>query len=140
MTEAALEIDERLRADTHELLECRGVLVLVHRNATLPWFILVPLPSVEPWRELFQLPADLRATLLDMSDRLSRYLLEERGVDKINLGALGNLVPQFHWHLVGRYRGDPCWPGPVWGNLHTCENWADQDLRQLRDRVAAILG
>ena len=38
------------------------------------------------------------------------------GVEKTNLASLGNLVPQLHWHVVGRRAGDPAWPGPVWGH------------------------
>jgi diadenosine tetraphosphate (Ap4A) HIT family hydrolase len=37
-------------------------------------------------------------------------------VAKINVGALGNLVPQLHVHVLGRHPGDPAWPGPVWGH------------------------
>ena len=37
------------------------------------------------------------------------------GVDKINVGALGNIVRQLHVHVVARRIGDAAWPGPVWG-------------------------
>ena len=35
--------------------------------------------------------------------------------DKMNVAALGNMVPQLHLHHIVRYRSDPAWPGPVWG-------------------------
>jgi diadenosine tetraphosphate (Ap4A) HIT family hydrolase len=35
---------------------------------------------------------------------------------KINVGALGNVVPQLHIHIVARHPGDAAWPGPVWGH------------------------
>ena len=38
------------------------------------------------------------------------------GVEKINIGALGNIVRQLHFHVIGRHDGDPAWPGPVWGS------------------------
>lgn len=33
---------------------------------------------------------------------------------KINLAALGNMVPHLHWHLIARYTDDSHWPSPVW--------------------------
>ena len=38
------------------------------------------------------------------------------GVEKVNVGALGNVVRQLHAHVVGRRVGDAAWPGPVWGH------------------------
>ena len=45
----------------------------------------------------------------------SAFLRALPGVDKLNVGALGNIVAQLHVHVVGRAVGDPAWPGPVWG-------------------------
>jgi diadenosine tetraphosphate (Ap4A) HIT family hydrolase len=36
--------------------------------------------------------------------------------DKVNVGALGNIVTQLHVHVIGRFLSDPAWPGPVWGH------------------------
>jgi diadenosine tetraphosphate (Ap4A) HIT family hydrolase len=51
-----------------------------------------------------------------------------RPVDKLNVGALGNIVAQLHVHVVGRRTDDPAWPGPVWGQgeaeAHTPETRA----------------
>lgn len=33
---------------------------------------------------------------------------------KINLAALGNMVPHLHWHVIARYEGDSHFPAPVW--------------------------
>ena len=43
-------------------------------------------------------------------------IIKSAGAAKLNIGALGNLVPQLHLHVVGRHPGDPAWPGPVWGH------------------------
>jgi diadenosine tetraphosphate (Ap4A) HIT family hydrolase len=45
-----------------------------------------------------------------------RVMFDLAKPDKVNLGALGNVVPQLHVHVVGRFRSDPAWPGPVWGH------------------------
>jgi diadenosine tetraphosphate (Ap4A) HIT family hydrolase len=44
-------------------------------------------------------------------------LVERFHADKLNIAALGNVVPQLHVHHVVRYRGDPAWPAPVWGRV-----------------------
>ena len=48
--------------------------------------------------------------------RLSGAVRAMPGVEKLNVGNLGNMVPQLHVHVVGRRKGDPAWPGPVWGH------------------------
>jgi diadenosine tetraphosphate (Ap4A) HIT family hydrolase len=65
--------------------------------------------------------------LTDLSDEQSAQLMQEiriatrvmlqlSGPDKVNVGALGNIVTQLHVHVIGRFRSDPAWPGPVWGH------------------------
>jgi diadenosine tetraphosphate (Ap4A) HIT family hydrolase len=57
--------------------------------------------------------------------------------DKVNVGALGNLVPQLHVHVVGRFRSDPAWPGPVWGR-GTPLPYPDHAAASLIERAAAL--
>jgi len=35
--------------------------------------------------------------------------------DKMNLASLGNQVPHVHWHVIPRFRDDPHFPNPIWG-------------------------
>ena len=77
------------------------------------WLILVP--KREGLTELHRLSESEQQQLLSESSRVSQVIEACLPVDKLNVGALGNVVPQFHWHIVGRRRDDPCWPGPVWG-------------------------
>ena len=51
-----------------------------------------------------------------LSAVLARNLAHSFHADKINIGALGNLVPQLHVHHIARFASDPAWPGPVWGH------------------------
>ena len=60
-------------------------------------------------------------------------------VEKLNLGALGNVTPQLHLHLVGRRAGDPAWPGPVWG-VGTAQAYAPAVLDQAVAAARAALG
>ncbi len=76
--------------------------------------MLVPRhPGLLEWHHL---PRQQRHQLLDEVSVLSEALEDVTAPDKINVGALGNLVPQLHIHVIARTRQDPCWPGPVWGN------------------------
>ncbi len=82
-------------------------------DARFPWLILVPRrPGLV---ELVDLQPAERAALMEEIAGVSVALSARRGVDKINVGALGNIVPQLHVHIVGRAVGDDAWPGPVWG-------------------------
>jgi diadenosine tetraphosphate (Ap4A) HIT family hydrolase len=113
-------------AELHPQLEKDCLLVgrftlcrlLLMRDANYPWFILVP--DREGIREIFQLDETDQVQLLRESSRLSAVLVERFRADKLNIAALGNLVPQLHLHHVVRYRDDPAWPAPVWGRLPVC--------------------
>jgi diadenosine tetraphosphate (Ap4A) HIT family hydrolase len=56
---------------------------------------------------------------------------------RVNVGALGLLVPQLHLHVIGRREGDPCWPAPVWGNLEAGGSYDDAALKTLRELLAS---
>lgn len=106
-------LDPRLAADSECLGEVDSVLILGKTRAPWPWLILVP--RVADASELFDLsPADSQS-LLALSLRLGAAMKAMCAADKINWGALGNVVPQLHLHVVARHRGDPAWPGPIWG-------------------------
>jgi diadenosine tetraphosphate (Ap4A) HIT family hydrolase len=81
-------------------------------DARYPWVILVPRRAGAV--EIFDLDAADRALLVEEIAAVAR-VLKEGGARKINIGALGNLVPQLHVHVVARAPGDAAWPGPVWG-------------------------
>ena len=88
--------------------------VLVMNDARYPWLILVPRRGEA--KEIFDLSAEDRATLIEEIARASDGLKKLSAAAKINIGALGNLVPQLHIHVVARNLGDAAWPGPVWGH------------------------
>jgi diadenosine tetraphosphate (Ap4A) HIT family hydrolase len=65
---------------------------------------------------------------------MSRYLKEELSVHKVNVGALGNVVPQLHIHVLGRDPSDATWPNPVWG-VGTAERYEAEALEECVDRA-----
>ncbi len=92
--------------------------VRLQDDARFPWLILIP--RVEGAVELSDLTADQRAVLMEETVRAGqrvRALGAEAGrpIDKLNVGAIGNVTAQLHVHVVGRRRDDPLWPDPVWG-------------------------
>ena len=55
--------------------------------------------------------------VLRESGLLARALVAVFAPTKLNLAALGNMVPQLHVHHIARYETDPAWPAPVWGKV-----------------------
>ena len=106
-------LDPRLEQDTLCLGAFPLSLLLLMNDSTYPWLILVPQrPEI---REIYQLdPADQQQLLVE-SSHLAEVLAGLLHPDKLNIAALGNVVPQLHLHHVVRYRSDPAWPAPVWG-------------------------
>ena len=107
------ELDPRFAVEKHaaDWPLCR---VMVTNDARYPWLVLVPRRNGVT--EITQLETLDRAQLVDEIARAGRLVQNLPGVTKLNFGALGNLVPQLHIHVVGRHAGDPAWPGPVWGH------------------------
>ena len=105
--------DPRLAADSAFIADGPLSQVRLMDDARFPWLLLVP--RVAGASEWIDLDGGQQRLLLAEINQLSQLLRTEAGVEKINIGALGNIVRQFHVHLIGRHEGDPAWPGPVWG-------------------------
>ncbi|HEY3566402.1 MAG TPA: HIT family protein [Thermoanaerobaculia bacterium] len=125
-----------LARDTVEVTRLSLCRALLMNDRRFPWLILVP--EREAVREIHQLsPAD-RAALVEEIARASEALERLFQPDKLNVGALGNIVPQLHVHVVARAAGDPAWPGPVWGS-GAAAPYAERELAEIRERLAAAL-
>jgi diadenosine tetraphosphate (Ap4A) HIT family hydrolase len=133
---AGFELHPQLLADCHPVGRFPLSHVLLHRNASLPWLILVPEVSADV-RELYELAVESRRQLDAEIDTLAPYLKQSLGAQKINVAAIGNLVPQLHIHVVGRHPGDPCWPGVVWGNLPPGPAWEPDKISEIAAFIAA---
>lgn len=111
-------LDPRLAADTLAVGELTLSRVLLMNDARFLWVILAP--RREGVSELCELDRVDRAVLVEEIVAVSEALRAMPGVDKINVGALGNIVSQLHVHVVGRRVNDEAWPGPVWGAGVAC--------------------
>ena len=127
----------RLAADTLPVADLPLSRVLLMDDARFPWLILVPRrPAL---REITDLPAGERAALMEEIALASRALEREVGAEKLNVGALGNVVEQLHIHVVARFAADPAWPGPVWGS-GAAVPYSEGGTEALAGRLAAALG
>lgn len=109
-----MHLHPQLQQDCHLLGQMELSAVLLLNDARYPWIILVP--QQPELRELIDLSAAGRIQLLDESSQVQQVLLDLFKPDKLNVGALGNLVPQLHLHHIARFHDDPAWPAPVWGH------------------------
>jgi diadenosine tetraphosphate (Ap4A) HIT family hydrolase len=106
-------LHERLAAETLEVARWPLCRVLLMNDRAYPWLILVP--ERAGLKDLHDLdPADHGALMAEIG-RASRALRRLHDPDKINVAALGNVVPQLHVHVIARFTSDPAWPRQVWG-------------------------
>ncbi len=111
--DTAFTLDPRLETDTLPVGDLPLSSVLLMDDARFPWLILVPRrAAVSEITDLTEEDAQLLVSEIRLA---TRVMLDLSKPDKVNVGALGKVVPQLHVHVVGRFRSDPAWPGPVWG-------------------------
>jgi diadenosine tetraphosphate (Ap4A) HIT family hydrolase len=136
----AFVLHPRLMADTAVIVDWSLSRVLLMNDKRFPWVVLVPRrPNTI---ELFDLDAAARAVLSNeiarAAQRLKEWARSRGGADKINIGAIGNKVPQLHIHVVSRRKGDALWPATVWGAGQSEHYGAAELLRvvsELRDSL-----
>jgi diadenosine tetraphosphate (Ap4A) HIT family hydrolase len=132
----AFALDPRLAADTHTVLELPLSRVLLMDDMRFPWLILVP--RTPGLRELTELARDEQHALLDEINRAAHVLHAIAKPDKLNIAALGNVVPQLHVHVIARFVGDAAWPRPVWGIGERVPYTTDERARVLGLLRAAL--
>lgn len=126
------ELHPRLAADTVPV----GVLplsrVLVMNDSRFPWCILVP--AREGSREIHALAAEDQLQLMREISGVSAAMAAAFAADKMNIAALGNVVPQLHVHVIARFEADPAWPTPVWGRFAALP-YGISDLKQMLTKL-----
>ncbi len=130
--------------ELHPVLENDSVLIgrfglcqiRLINDSNYPWVLLVP--EREGLAEIHQLSIEDRCLLAEESAFLSAILADLFEADKMNIAAIGNRVPQLHVHHIVRYKTDPAWPAPVWGEL-PMKPYSDEALEETADKIAAAL-
>lgn len=116
---AEFVLDPAFVATSHRAADLPLCEVRLQDDARYPWLVLIPRrPDL---REIEELDTAHRIQLMEeivLAGAAVRAVGAALGVcvDKLNIGALGNVTAQLHVHVVGRRAGDPAWPGPVWGH------------------------
>ncbi len=109
----AWSLHSQLEKDTINVGDLPLCRVVVIKDANYPWLLLVP--RREEVVEIIDLGEIEQAQLMTEISRVARALKEITKCDKLNIAALGNVVPQLHVHLIARRTSDAAWPRPVWG-------------------------
>ncbi len=105
-------VHPQLLNDCHLIETNPEFVLLLHKDAALHWFILVPNTKLP---DLLDLPQEKRSRILDHCEAVATLLKATLSYPKVNVAALGNVVPQLHIHVLARYQNDRAWPGPIWG-------------------------
>lgn len=106
-------LDTKLANDTFRVTRLGLCDLRLMNDRRWPWLILVPQrPDVGEIHDL----TPLDQTMLTFEAGLAAQALKRvTNCEKLNTGALGNIVRQLHVHVIARNSGDAGWPGPVWG-------------------------
>lgn len=107
------DLNPRLEGDSLPVADLPLCAVRLMKDANYPWLLLIPRQS--DLVEITDLSAPDRLRLMEEIAAAAEALKTITGCDKINVGALGNMVPQLHVHVIARFRTDAAWPNPVWG-------------------------
>jgi diadenosine tetraphosphate (Ap4A) HIT family hydrolase len=89
--------------------DCRVILV---NDSDLPGFCRVIWNRHIP--EMTDLTYGEREHLMILVFAVEEAIRHVMHPDKINLAALGNMVPHLHWHVIPRYKDDAFFPGSAW--------------------------
>lgn len=122
-------IDNRIATSSVELHDFALSRLFLKNDANFLWFILVP--RIENVQEIYQLTQEQRACLIEEIADLSRLINAHCHPDKLNVGALGNIVSQLHIHVVARFNDDLVWPHGVWQASSTALPYKETELLQL---------
>ena len=127
-----IKLHPQLEKDCFILGEFKLCSLLLLNDANYPWFIL--LPNREEVSEIHQLSKTDQQQLMTESMFFSHCLEQVFRPDKLNIAALGNVVPQLHVHHIARFKTDACWPAPVWGAAEPI-NYETEQLKLIKNQL-----
>ena len=121
------EIHPQLREDCLILGRFTLSYLLLMNDSQYPWLILVPDRTAVT--EIYHLTDQDQRQLWLESASLSAHIMTQFNGDKLNVAAMGNIVPQLHIHHIVRFQNDAAWPAPVWGKTKPTA-YTDEELKQ----------
>lgn len=129
MTNLTFKLAPELKRDCIELADWPLCKVLLLNDSQYPWFVLVP--RQPDLKEIIDLSDDDQIVYLKESAKLSKLIMQVFNPDKLNVAALGNMVPQLHIHHIARFTSDAAWPAPVWGKF-PAKPYSDEQIIALK--------
>jgi diadenosine tetraphosphate (Ap4A) HIT family hydrolase len=132
------ELHPQLKADTYVIGKFALSWVLLHKDASYPWVILVP--ARDDLREIHHLDSDDQLALLRESGHLSEVMVDIFAPKKLNVASIGNIVSQLHVHHVARFETDAAWPKPIWGLLPPTPYSNELLIQRLNQLRGALVG
>jgi diadenosine tetraphosphate (Ap4A) HIT family hydrolase len=130
------ELHPQLAADCETLGRFELCRLLLMNDANYPWCILVP--ERAGVREIYELAPVDQQQLLRESSALAAGMARVFDADKMNVAALGNVVPQLHVHHIVRHTSDPAWPAPVWGKVPV-RPYTSAELQEVKVKLRGVL-
>lgn len=127
----SINLHDQLNADCHKLGYINSSLLLLHKNSLVPWFILIP-DTTE--NELFKLAETQQLAVNKQINELAQFVEKHFHADKLNIATIGNIVPQLHVHIIGRFFDDCFWPNPVWGQSMT-RQYTEQEIQAIKEAL-----
>ena len=131
------KLHPRLIKDTFHIIDLKLSRLLLMNDSNYPWFILVP--TRKNITELYELEKKDRLELNSEIDIISKKLSIHFDAKKMNIAALGNIVPQLHIHIIVRKENDAAWPNPVWNNTDTIPYKESISFKLVKD-IRKLLG
>lgn len=130
------QLHPQLAKDCFVITDLELCRVLLMNDSNYPWCILVPMR--EGKKDLYELSDAEQNLFIKESSRLSAVMISLFKGKKMNIAALGNMVPQLHIHHIVRNEGDACWPKPVWGQVPALL-YKEEAAQSLMDKLRAAL-
>ncbi len=136
MTNHNFTLDMRLEQTSILLARHQDIQIRLAQDARFFWLLLIPeSEGIQEWHDM----DDITSTSLEkLAKHFSKGLKASEKADKINIGALGNIVSQFHLHIVVRTKDDAAWPGPIWG-CGVAEPLDDNIFKARKNTILALL-
>jgi len=112
---AQFQLHPQLVCDTTAIFDLDLCQLLLMNDQNYPWVVMVP--KRLDLREMHDLSPGDQQLLMGEITQVSKAMQRLFKSDKMNVAALGNMVPQLHVHVIARFEYDPAWPGPIWGKV-----------------------
>ena len=132
----SFQLNPRLEAGGHDFGRHGICRILLKNNAHFPWFILVPEVD-DSITEIHELSESDYLSICATTRHISAFLDHHCSPEKINVGAIGNIVRQMHIHVVARTESDPAWPGVVWAYSEK-KAYTDNEVAAIRAAYQAF--